>query len=452
MLLWLGRAATLLAAFLFAAPAAAWGPSTETGNTTGYINPNGILLLVKDNSAPAGVVVTYSNCASMLTDVVGFGSASDEYLACLDFYAAGGQGTVSVWRMANGDARARLYGGGLTTASTCTGYNSITAGNLTFTMNSYAYTAGTNGLNLGSVTTCTNLASTIQSDINANLAAVSTLSSSSSLAPENACFTASIDNWVMAVTAMAPNVSPCTGTSAAIQPGSFTSCPDWPNGACKVVAQLDTNGPNGTTGATGGVGHYIIYYTSGSPQNVASGPMVATWALLTVGTVSSGTVGLGALTGSGVAGQTAIMSNISGSGAGSTWVVNNSQTITATALTNTAPTVTVTFNNPPGSGGVETLWIQPNNTETLEPSTSISVAGGSSAAALFLTTVTGAKLGIPSQDPIDTTASLNEAISQYSTFANVQWIGDIPPVNIAAATAAWATANGVAYLSPVVSP
>ena len=55
--------------------------------------------------------------------------------------------------------------------------------------------------------------------------------------------------------------------------------------------------------------------------------------VLTIGTLTSGTVGVGQfVTGSGVAAGTKIVSNISGSGSGSTWRVSISQTVSSTAI------------------------------------------------------------------------------------------------------------------------
>ena len=56
--------------------------------------------------------------------------------------------------------------------------------------------------------------------------------------------------------------------------------------------------------------------------------MTETYGVLTVGSASSGTVAIGQqVTGTGVLPCTAIEANLSGSGAGSTWVVNKTQTV-----------------------------------------------------------------------------------------------------------------------------
>src|SRR5580658_3354210 len=106
----------------------------------GYAGVNNILFLAKDNSLPGNVVITYSSCSSMLEDVYGLGTNSYEYTACTNFYGAGGTGTVSYWRLSNGDTRARIYGGALTLP--CGSYKSITNGALTYTMNGFPASAG----------------------------------------------------------------------------------------------------------------------------------------------------------------------------------------------------------------------------------------------------------------------------------------------------------------------
>lgn len=66
---------------------------------------------------------------------------------------------------------------------------------------------------------------------------------------------------------------------------------------------------------------------------------------LTVGTVSAGTVTAGmVLTGTGVTAGTYIISNISGAGAGSTWLVSKSQSVASTTITGTNNLVTLGTN------------------------------------------------------------------------------------------------------------
>ena len=73
---------------------------------------------------------------------------------------------------------------------------------------------------------------------------------------------------------------------------------------------------------------------SATPAVMATSTILAT--ILTVGTLSSGTIAVGQLlTGTGIAANTYITANISGSGAGSTWTVSVSQSVASTTITGT---------------------------------------------------------------------------------------------------------------------
>ena len=88
-------------------------------------------------------------------------------------------------------------------------------------------------------------------------------------------------------------------------------------------------------------GKYVFCRGSNTAASAATGfagAVIATSSIsgttLTVGTVTSGTVAVGqTVTGVGVATGTVITANISGSGAGSTWTVNTSQTAASTTMT-----------------------------------------------------------------------------------------------------------------------
>jgi hypothetical protein len=440
------RVSVLLSAALVCAFVAS-GFGTPTGNP-GYSGVNNILFLSKDNNLPGGVVITYSDCAAMLVDVVGFGTSSQEYLACQAFYAGGGTGTVSIWRLSNGDNRARVYGGPLTLP--CSSYADLTDG-LHYTMNNQYYHTGT--LDLSGVRDCAKLASHLQAAVDqaSTLPVVGAMDDTSTITPQYACYMGEIDQWVLTVTQITPNVSPCTSASAVIQPGGMTVCPDFPV-RCKVVGQLD--GPNGcepvgTSGCpAGGVGDYVIYYATGHPQSVPLSAMHEGWGLLTTGNVTSGTVvGPSRITSAdpNLDTELAVVSNLSGSGSGSTWVVNKPQTEVGFALTLTGVLNLYTNNAP--NGGVNTIWIESNNIETLEPDTSFTgYPASTSAAALGLTQAVGAKRGFAS--PLETADSLNAALSQDPSFMAIQWIGDYPPALIEGQTTAWAAANSIEYLPP----
>ena len=99
----------------------------------------------------------------------------------------------------------------------------------------------------------------------------------------------------------------------------------------QIVGQLN--------GTPGGAGEYDFFAGSGAVAKAE--PMTETYGLLTVGSVTSGNVALGErITGEGVPPLTAIDTNVSGSGAGSQWIVNNAVNLTGN-VTMTAPTFTV---------------------------------------------------------------------------------------------------------------
>jgi len=155
------------------------------------------------------------------------------------------------------------------------------------------------------------------------------VSTSWSIAAETASFTASIANDVMTVTGAV------TGT---IYPGSAISGTGVASGTT-IGQQL--------TGTPGGDGTYSV---SIPEQTVASTAITATYGLLTLTTVSSGTFGVGdSLTGAsaGVTAGTVITQFITGAGAsGSTAAVNLTQSSNSGASGNLT-----------GATNVETKWI-----------------------------------------------------------------------------------------------
>jgi hypothetical protein len=94
------------------------------------------------------------------------------------------------------------------------------------------------------------------------------------------------------------------------------------------------------TGTPGGPGLYYLYVSGGG--DFSSETMTETYGVFTVGSVTSGTVAVGQeVTGAGVLPLTAIDGNLSGSGPGSTWLVNNAQTVAGENITTTATPLSV---------------------------------------------------------------------------------------------------------------
>ena len=188
--------------------------------------------------------------------------------------------------------------------------------------------------------------------------------------------------------------------------------------------------------------------TSGGERpgnNVIAPPGTAlseTYGILTIGTVNSGTVAVGQeVTGNGVAANTAIGANISGSGADSQWVVDLTQTVKPEALTTKAAPLAVTYN--PVVGATEdsdSFWIEVNG-EYPVVATTMTYASGRAAASLRLTQSAGAYLSTPGQITTSPSAWLNNIVQQDSQWSSFQMTYPTPP-DTASALAAWSAASG----------
>jgi hypothetical protein len=84
------------------------------------------------------------------------------------------------------------------------------------------------------------------------------------------------------------------------------------------------------TGTGGQVGTYALTQGEQQVSGTAGGSLSVSYGVLSVGTLTSGQIYLnGSLTAAGVSPGTLITQAVSGSGAGSTWNVNNTQTVSA---------------------------------------------------------------------------------------------------------------------------
>jgi hypothetical protein len=96
---------------------------------------------------------------------------------------------------------------------------------------------------------------------------------------------------------------------------------------------------NGTVAVSTSIGQVTATATANVPTVITSNAFTSTGSIisgttLTIGTLSSGVIATGMLlTGTGITANTFISTNISGSGSGSTWTVNQAQTVTSTAIT-----------------------------------------------------------------------------------------------------------------------
>ena len=148
----------------------------------------------------------------------------------------------------------------------------------------------------------------------------------STITPESVSFTARTggkgNEARLYVTSVAPGEK--------ITIGGIVSAPGIEAGA-QIIGQ--------SNGTPGGVGEYDFFSASGAETTPEA--MTETYGLLTVGSVSSGNVAVGErVTGPGVPALTAVDANVSGSGAGSQWIVDNAVSLSG-AINMSAPTFTV---------------------------------------------------------------------------------------------------------------
>src|SRR5262249_52289348 len=139
----------------------------------------------------------------------------------------------------------------------------------------------------------------------------------------------SVNNLLLNVTSVA---------AGSIQVGSIISGRGVPANA-QITSQVN--------GMPGGVGTYSLYLPEG---HITTESLTDTYGVLTLGSTSSGTVAIGEhVVGKGVLPDTAIEANLGGSGVGSTWLVNFSQTEAAENMKMTGAPLQVAWTNVAGA-------------------------------------------------------------------------------------------------------
>ena len=223
-----------------------------------------------------------------------------------------------------------------------------------------------------------------------------------SIAPKSVSFTGIIEGLYVEVK---------SAPAGSIHLGSIISGPGVPAGT-EIVSQLN--------GTPGGAGLYNLWARSGY---VAAETMTESYGVLTVGSVSSGAVAPGELLyGSGIASDTAILSNLSGSGPGSTWIVNKAQTVVDASASVLAPSLQVLLKSVKGATA-DRDYLQVSELGSFDydylPST-ISYVGGTAAAALGLTKASGAVLSNPGGQTTDAAQFMDNLIQnetdQFGSF------------------------------------
>ncbi len=279
------------------------------------------------------------------------------------------------------------------------------SGSLAITFQGYTYSGP---INLSGVESFQAAASAIQAALNSHLQ-VAAVTAGSSITPVSVSFTGSLTGAFLQVTSV---------SSGSIELGAQISGPGIRAGNNQIVAQLN--------GTPGGAGLYTLFVGAGT---VSSETMTETYGVLTVGAVTSGTVAVGQkVTGAGVLPLTAIDGNLSGSGPGSTWLVNNAQTVAGENMTTTATplSVVLNWNNQPIIGATENndfFDVSPNGDfgYNNNPS-SLSYMSGTAAAALGLTQASGAINSSPGGQHPSVSEFMNNLVqnenSQFGSFQN----------------------------------
>ena len=375
-------------------------PTTDPAGT--YSSPYALnrLFLVGLNNTPDNAVLSFNSATAVANY---YGATSREASLANEFFAGyGGTSATMLFTRYGSIRRPHLLGANISNL-TLNQLQSI-SGSLAITFQGYTYSGP---INLSGVESFQAAASAIQAALNSHLQ-VAAVTAGSSITPVSVSFTGSLTGAFIQVTSV---------SSGSIELGAQLSGPGIRAGNNQIVAQLN--------GTPGGAGLYTLYVGAGT---VSSETMTETYGVLTVGAVTSGTVAVGQkVTGAGVLPLTAIDGNLSGSGPGSTWLVNNAQTVAGENITTTATplTVVLNWNNQPIIGATENndfFDVSPNGDfgYNNNPS-SLSYMSGTAAAALGLTQASGAINSTPGgQHPTVSEFMNNLVQNEYSQFGSFQ--------------------------------
>jgi hypothetical protein len=334
------------------------------------------LFLTNNDWAPLYEVLSFDSETAVANY---FGATSQPARLATEFFSGytGTSATMLFTRYPELPARAHLYGSNISNL-TLAQLQAIN-GSLTISSEGYNYSGS---INLSAATNFVSAANIIANALNKNLP-VAAVATGSSIAPVSLSFTGSINYG---------NLTVSTLSAGSIQIGSYISGPNIPAGA-QITSQL--------SGTPNGVGVYGLFVREGV---ISSEAMTDSYGVLTVGSVSSGTVAVGQQVTNGARGSgnnilahTAIEANLSGSGAGSTWVVDLAQTVAAENMTMTGAPLSVAYRAVTGATeNSRYLLIQqwPNFNFT---SSTLTYAGGSTADSLGLTQASDAFLSSPGQ-------------------------------------------------------
>ena len=323
-----------------------------------------------------------------------FGTSSLEAELAADYFTTYGSSANMIFvRYPIVGSRAHLFGAdviGMTLAQLQT-----INGTLSITSQGYGFSAS---INLKNVQSLAGAATAITNALDANLP-VAAVTTGNSIAPVSVSFTGTLDSTgLLDVTSI---------SSGSIEIGAEISGAGVPTTGAQIYSQ--------ETGTPGGVGVYNLYSAIGNISSAET--MTETYGVLTVGSVSSGTVADGEevtdKTGD-VLSYTGIEDNLSGSGAGSTWLVNNAQTVASESMTMTAAPLQVGYLTVTGATENSAYYYVSQNGNFAFNSASLSYMGGTAAGALGLTQASGAYVSTPGEIVTNPAAWMNNFVQNES--------------------------------------
>ena len=321
------------------------------------------LCLTPSTRVPIGTVQPFPTATAVSTY---FGAVSKEAAEATTYFNSFVGSTAKpgsiLFAQYNSKSVAAYMRGGNITASGLAAVQAM-SGSLTILVDGYTHTNGS--LSLAAATSFSSAATLIQSGLQGSQPTTASITAALAAASPAVSVTGAINGFILTITAVS------TGT---LVPGAIITGTGILAGT-QITAQL--------TGTAGGIGTYAL--TSSASQIIASEAIAATYGVLTVSAVSSGTLSVGqTLVGAGITVGTQITALGTGTGLTGTYYVSPSQAVSSEAMTTTATPFTVTFDSILGSF-VVTSGI------TDGPS-SVAFATGTLAAPLLFTSATGAIL------------------------------------------------------------
>jgi hypothetical protein len=429
-------------------------------------NPLNLLFLTTSHAMPLGQVFAYHNLAAVENF---FGVDSGEGKIASDFFKnyTGNSATLFIGRVVPDSGRARIFGypvqGTLSTMqATCTASKPCS-----LSLSTSGYTIGTTALclsatdanrapcytgGLSAVTTLKDVATQIGNAVNGALPTEARMTGNT-IAPASCKFTGYITAGVLHVTGRKTKCVQIGGTMSGLVS----------QGTLHVLTQETSTE---TDGSFGGTGTYGVWYYGPAQHLVPSQTITETWGVLTVGAIASGTIAAGqVLTDGGVHINvtTPIMSQLSGSGSGSKWVVLGTTDLsTPEDMTSTPCPIDVNYKFIRGANyNNGHFWVEQNAVCNENPPPTITYATGSAASLLGLTEGSGlasdgstklqSYLSQTGETAWSYPKTLSNIVDKYTgawTYIQVWFDPDLgqPPFTGRQSISTWATANGRVYL------